>query len=50
VDPDISGADKEIGDCIDCAVTADQYLVLPCEFVLVILTVMNLPASPDVWV
>jgi hypothetical protein len=50
VDPDIAGADKEIGACIDCEVTADQYPVLPCEFVLVVLTVMNLPASPDVWV
>ena len=50
VDPDIAGADKDVGVCIDWAVTADQIEVLPCELVLVVLMVMNLPASSDVWV
>jgi hypothetical protein len=48
LDPEIDGADKGIGACIDSEVTADQYAVLPCELVLAVLTVIYLPASSAV--
>jgi hypothetical protein len=49
-DPDTAGATVRVGAWVEAVVTADHRLVEPMELVLVVLAVMNLPASADVCV
>jgi hypothetical protein len=48
--PETTGADAETGSEVEGVITVDQRLVDPMLLLLVVLAVMNLPASSGVWV
>ena len=49
-DPVIVGAAVKVGTCVVAVVATDHKSVVPMAFALIVLAVMNLPASSGVWV